>query len=651
MRLVLMIFFIFPAFLLFSQDNDPVLFTVGDDEIRLSEFKYIYEKNNSDEADYSKASIEEYLDLYKKFKLKVRRAREIGLDTVQSLQDELAGYRKQLAKSYLKDKEIADKLVEEVIERMQSDIEVEHIFVAAEEKSSDAKKKAAKDKIDNIYNKLMENNGEGFSEMAKTLSEDKLSAPKGGKLGYYTSPLPDGFYNFENAMYNMEHGDISEPVRSKMGWHIVRTTNRRAARGEMEIAHILVRKSGRSRAEARVLIDSVYGLLEEGRNFENMAAKFSEDLKSKSNGGYVGYFKINQYEKNFEDMAFSLSEDGAYSQAVETDLGFHIIKRISKRDTSDKERLRKRIQAKINNNDRFRIAEQKMIDDVKREAGFTENLTVLQILIDSLDQQFYSYKWQIPALDQDLVLYELAGEKMLLSDFTAYCKSNVRERLKFSKNVALSESCTSIYNQYINEKILAYEEAHLEEKYPDFKALMREYREGILLFEITKQEVWDKASQDTAGLRKFFASTDKKYMWPERVAVYRYTVQGDEVAAISVYSYAQKKEHDRIVEKYGKHDQVGFQFEELILEKSSDLIKDMKLEKFGVSNLKNKPAPPSFLAFKDMVPPQEKTLDEARGYVIADYQDYLEEKWVKSLAKSYPVKIKKDVLNSIIKDN
>ena len=143
MRLVLMIFFIFPAFLLFSQDNDPVLFTVGDDEIRLSEFKYIYEKNNSDEADYSKASIEEYLDLYKKFKLKVRRAREIGLDTVQSLQDELAGYRKQLAKSYLKDKEIADKLVEEVIERMQSDIEVEHIFVAAEEKSSDAKKKAA----------------------------------------------------------------------------------------------------------------------------------------------------------------------------------------------------------------------------------------------------------------------------------------------------------------------------------------------------------------------------------------------------------------------------------------------------------------------------------------------------------------------------
>jgi len=140
-------------------------------------------------------------------------------------------------------------------------------------------------------------------------------------------------------------------------------------------------------------------------------------------------------------------------------------------------------------------------------------------------------------------------------------------------------------------------------------------------------------------------------MWPERVAVYKYTVQGDEVAAISVYSYAQKKEHDRIVEKYGKHDQVGFQFEELTLEKSSDLIKEMKLEKFGVSNLKNKPAPPSFLAFKNIVPPQEKTLEEARGYVIADYQDYLEEKWVKSLAKSYPVKIKKDVLNSIIKDN
>lgn len=649
MRLLFLAFFIFSAFSVFSQANDPVLFTVDNDEVRLSEFQYIYEKNNSADADYSKKSLEEYLELYKRFKLKVRRAKEIGLDTVQTLKDELAGYRKQLAKSYLKDKEIADKLVDEVMTRMETDVQVEHIFVSAEEKAAEATKKQAKEKIENIHSKLMETDGKGFAEMAKTLSEDKLSAPKGGKLGYYTSPLPDGFYEFENAMYNAELGEIKGPVKSKMGWHILRVTDRRPARGEMEIAHILVRKNKSDREIARERIDTVYSLLEQGRNFETMAAKFSEDTKSKSNGGYLGYFKINQYEKAFEDAAFGLSEDGAYSLPVETELGFHIIKRISKRDNSDKDRLKKRIQARINNNDRFNIAEQKMIDDVKNEAGFTEDMNVLNKMINGLDDSFYSYKWQVPDMKDNPVLFTLAGKPTALSEFAQYCKSNVRERLKFNRNTPLAEAAKELYKAFVNEKVLAYEEANLEQKYPDFKALMREYREGILLFEITKQEVWDKASSDTAGLKKFFDKGLKKYMWPERVAVYKYTIKGDDVGAVSVYSYAQKKDHDKIVEKYGKHDQVGLSFEELVLEKSSELIKDMPLEKYAVTSLSKLPKPASFYAFKELVPPQEKTLEEARGYVIADYQDYLEEEWVDALEKAYPVEINNKVLNSIVK--
>ena len=647
--MLLLAILLITANVLTAQDEDPVLFTVADSEVRLSEFKYIYEKNNSDKADYSKESLEEYLELYKKFKLKVQRAREIGLDTVRSLQTELEGYRKQLAKSYLKDKEISESLINEVIERMQTDIQVEHIFVSAETKSSEARKNAAKEKIYNIYDKLTTNGGEGFADMAKTLSEDKLSAIKGGKLGYYTSPLPDGFYEFENAMYSLKPGEYSKPVKSKMGYHIVRVTDTRPARGEMEIAHILVRKKSRSLAAAKTLIDSVYGLLDEGRNFENMAAKFSEDTKSKSNGGYLGYFAINQYERAFEDAAFSLESDGAYTKPVETDLGYHIIKRVSKRDNSDIDRVRKRIQARINNNDRFSIAEEKMIETVKLEAGFDEDPLMLKRFSTALDEGFYSYKWQASDYDDNMIMFTLAGKDYNLDAFAQYCKSSVRERLKFNKTTPPAEAAEKLYADFIKEKVMKYEEANLENKYADFRALMREYREGILLFEITKQEVWDKASQDSAGLVQFFNESGKVYEWPERVAVYKYKIEGDDNGAIAVYSFAQKKSHDKLVEKFGKSDQIKLEFEELIVDKSAEMIQGLELKNNSVTKLITKPKPANFVAFKELVAPTPKTLEEAKGYVIADYQDHLESNWIKKLEKAYPIKLNKKVFSSIVK--
>ncbi|MZH02451.1 MAG: hypothetical protein F3745_03370, partial [Nitrospinae bacterium] len=260
-----------------------------------------------------------------------------------------------------------------------------------------------------------------------------------------------------------------------------------------------MRKKNRSAEEALSMIDSVAGLIEIGRNFETLAAKFSEDIKSKHNGGYIGYFAINQYEPSFEDAAFGLTEDGSYSEPVESSLGFHIIKRISKRDVNDKDRLRKRIQARINNNDRFEIAETKMIEDVKTEAGFKEDPLMLKRFSTALDGGFYSYKWQTPSYDEGMVLFELDGKEYDLNAFADYCKSNVRERLKFNKSKNPAEAAEEMYATYVKDIAMKYEEANLENKYSDFRSLMREYSEGILLFEITKQEVWDKASQDSLG--------------------------------------------------------------------------------------------------------------------------------------------------------
>lgn len=649
MRLLYILVFSFIIQGVNAQKKDPVLFSVGSEKVRLAEFQYIYEKNNAKNADYSQQSVEEYLELYKKFKLKVHKAKELGLDKDKTLQEELAGYRRQLAKSYLKDKEINDKLLDEVINRMEEDINVSHIFVKCELKASDMERASARNKIDELYKKLEK--GVAFEQLAMTISEDKVSSKQNGGLGFYTSPLPDGFYEFENAMYSTPVGQISKPVKSKMGYHIIKVNSKRPARGQIEISHILLRKKGtkRYKEQTTALVDSVYGLLNEGRNFENMAGKFSEDTKTKGKGGYLGYVGINQYTKDFEDAAFALENNGDYSEPIETNIGFHIIKRINKRDDSNKEVLKKRIKSKIANNDRFEIAEQKLIEDVKTEGNFTENQEAMKLFYNELNDDFFSYKWAAPEFNETEELFTLGDESYMLNDFSQFVKKSIKDRLKFNKVKSFEQALAELYDKFVDEKVMAYEEKNLENKYPDFKALMREYSEGILLFEITKQEVWDKASKDTTGLNAFFTDNSQNYMWPERVQVVEYELTSDNPQDfIFVYKYAQKKDSEKVVKKYASVEGLKIDVQERIFEKGDKAISELKFKSGSYSELQMEKNKGSFYVFDQMVSPMSKSLDEAKGYVIADYQDYLEAAWIEELGNDYPVKVNKSVLKSII---
>ena len=636
----------------YGQNDDPVLFKVGNDEVRVSEFRYIYEKNNADKADYSEASINEYLDLYKIFKLKVHKARLNGLDTIKTLQKELEGYRKQLANSYLKDKEISSRLVDEVFSRSKQDIEVSHIFVAAEPKAPSDKVLNAEGKINDIHRKLKTNGGSGFKAMAKTLSEDKVSSKKSGYLGYYTAPLPDGFYQFENAMYNTANGAFSEPFRSKMGYHILKVTDIREARGEMEIAHILVRKSekGTLRVNAVEKSDSVYNLLKAGKSFEALAKEFSDDNKTKDKGGYLGFFGVNQYEKIFEDTAFGLKNDGDYSKPVETQVGYHIIKRITKRDNSDESRVRKRIEARINNNDRFSIAQEKLLEDVKTEANFKEDRSTLSDFLSKTDEQFYSYKWEAPEFTSEKSLFNLGDKKYGLKSFADWSKSNVRERLKFSKSKPLAEAVYEMYEMYVKESVMSYEEANLERKYPDFKALMREYREGILLFEITKNEVWDKASQDTLGLKGFYEQNRDNYKWPSRANLTKVDIQAKTPKELAeAYSYVQKKGVNKFLSKYASKDGYKITKEEVVLDSHAPEIVGIANKQGSITGLTTDLNQGHFYVYQSGIDPSYKTLKEARGYAIADYQDHLEKEWVSQLMKDHPIELNKRTFKSLIK--
>ena len=287
-----------PSLVAFGQADDEVLMKVDNRPVTVGEFKYIYEKNNGKEANYSEKSIREYLDLYSRFKLKVARARTLKLDTIQSLNDELNGYKRQLANSYLTDREIMEHLLKQLQERQKEDVQFSHILISAPEKSADSVKQAALVRIQSIKKEI--EMGKTFETAAKEYSDDKGTAVNGGDLGYFTAMLPEGFYDVENALYSLPFNKISEPIKSKLGYHLIKVVAKRPSRGIISVAHILIKNIDKS-DEPKMKIEDAYKQLLAGADFGKIAAQFSEDKQTAQNGGYLPAFGINTYDTAFED--------------------------------------------------------------------------------------------------------------------------------------------------------------------------------------------------------------------------------------------------------------------------------------------------------------------------------------------------------------
>ncbi|MEM9990290.1 MAG: peptidylprolyl isomerase [Bacteroidota bacterium] len=653
--------FVFLALLVatatFAQDKatDPVLFKVEDTPVLASEFEYIYSKTNGDKADSSKASLQEYLDLYTKFKLKVHKAREMQLDTIPALKRELDGYRKQLADSYLMDREVTEKLIQEVYNRKKQDVDISHILVMLKPDAPLSVRVKAESKMKNIQKKLAE--GAAFEDIAKTLSDDKASKNKGGRVGYLTAALPNGFYELENALYELPLNTISDVVQTSAGLHLVKVHARRPARGEMEVGHILVRvgKAPDAEKRAKTTIDELYQQLEAGEDFEAIAKANSEDKSSANRGGYLGFFGINKYEKNFENAAFNLKKDSTYTKPIKTRVGWHIIRRISKRELQPYNVVKGRLEQEIRQDERFDLAKRSMIENIKENANFTETRSSFDAFKETLNDDFLTFKWKAPDTGMRDVLFAFSKDfKVTLADLAQYMEAEARDRIRMGRSKQGAKQVADIlYDKFVDAKALEFEEGQLEEKYPDFKALMREYEEGILLFEATKLLVWDKASQDTTGLRNFFQTVEEKYQWGERARVNQYGLKDEEsykLDAIRVYATTHSMEET--LEQFNKKGKEILIAKERLLEhkrnEQLDAI-DWKVNALTASVKDKRAGRTTFMKIEEIVPPGQKTLQEARGYVVADYQDFLEKEWVKELRREYDVKVNKRVFNSIVK--
>lgn len=638
-----------------AQSDSDLLFSVADRDVTVGEFKYIYEKTNGEAATYGRESLDEYLELYQRFKLKVSRAYDMGLDTVKALQNELAGYRRQLADNYLIDRAVTDKLVEELYERKKEDVDISHILFVLKSSSTPADTLAAYQKALEVKAGL---NRKNFAEMAQTHSEDRFSNSRGGQIGFLSAPMPNGLYPLESAVYAAEIGEVVGPIRTSFGYHLAMVNDRRPARGEVEVAHILVRKPEKEDpAPAREQIEQVKALLDAGQPFQKLAATMSDDEKTSRNGGYIGFFGINRYEKSFENAAFALAADGATSDIVETKTGFHIIKRISRRGIQPFADERPLLVSKVKEDSRFETATNRLLKRIRQRAGLQFDNTAFGRFTASLaDTSFLTFRWKAPDPDSQEPLLTIGEDYVLtMGHFQRYLESAARQR---SAQLSRGNSATvakTLYDEYLADQLIAYEESKLEENYPDFRSLMREYEEGILLFEATKMEVWDKASQDSVGLARYFEENSEDYIWDKRARITRYTVGPELVDQIfKIREAAENGTAEEVVAQFQPEGgSAAIQTREDVYER--DRLKqfdELEYRPGSLSKVENSPRNGQLIFYKveELIPGGPKKLEEARGYVIADYQDQLEKEWVAQLRKQYPVKLRKRTFEKMVKD-
>ena len=644
MRQVSLFLFLISFNIYFGQEK--AILSIDNEQVLKSEFEQIYWKNKKEKI-ATKEDLDEYIKLFVNFKLKVKAAEELGLDTTKKFKDELIGYRVQLEKPYLIDTSINEELINEAYYRTINEVSASHIMIKLGPNPSANDTMAAYKKIESIRNKI--NSGvASFEELAEEVSEDPSAKFNKGNLGFFNAFKM--LYSFECAAYETPIGKVSKPVRTRYGYHLVKPNLIRKAKGKMRTSHIMITTSPRVKDNeaSETKINSIFNELKlNNKTFEELAVEYSEDRKSAKKGGEIGWISsAGNFYPEFEKTVFSLKKDGEYSQPFKTPNGWHIVKRLEFEPIRALSDLKYELKNKIQKDSRAQKTKSSFINQLKVEYNLKENFNQKSLLsiirkkninndnisefqeIKELNSYIISFS-EINFSNWDFLNY-LSGTKMLDK-----CKNDVK-------------LLNDMYQRFIDNKLIEYEKTQLERKHPDFKALMKEYRDGILLFEISDQNIWTKAIKDTSGLKEFFNDNRNKWEYPNRVNA---TVFSSSSKKIIKKAYSLKKKgnisNDSIITILNKENPLNISFE-------NKLIEDFKVYNSSYEDLEKGINNPTlinnkwfFIYAKEKLDQRQKELKEAEGIIVSAYQNYLEESWIKSLKKKYAIKIDYNTLYSI----
>ncbi len=620
-----------------SKNADPVLMTINGKDVRQSEFEYLYHKNNLQQL--APQSIDEYIEMFIVYKLKVADAEAAGLHQTDAFTKEFNGYCAELSRPYLRDSIVEKRLIEEAYARMATSRKVSHIMLPLG--STYDEKEANRMKIDSIRTAIV-NGSADFGEMAVRYSSDRSARVNNGSMGYINvNSYP---YPFEKTAWETPVGEISPVIEdAPFGFHIIRVEDERPNPGKVEARHILKLTNGLSEEEGtakKAQIDSIYNLLASGGDFDAIARAESEDPGSAANGGRLGWFGPGEMVKEFEDAAFGL-KDGGISAPFKTAYGYHIVQTLAHRGIGSLAEESERIKAAISRDMRSVMPETERMAQLKAELGVKIDSTGLMQARSRMTGD--SPAEQLRSLQADNSLIATVGNRTIsIGDVINYIPSNVLE----GANDAFTVLNSGLENK-INETVVEETRKNLAENNSEYRNLTNEYRDGILLFEISNRNVWERSTSDTEGLQKFFSANRAKYTWDKpHYKGYVIFATNDSIAGeAQKYLAANQVENDSLVSvmraNYGRN----IKIEKVVTGKGENAIVD------NVAFNGERPEAPgrwtAWFGYAGRVIDTPEEANDVRGAVASDYQQQLESEWIKALRKKYKVKLNKKALKAL----
>jgi len=619
----------------FSQ-NEEVLFTVNSTEVTKNEFTRVYNKNIDLVQDEKQKDVDEYLKLYINYKLKLEEAYVLGLDKDKKYKNEFESYRSQLSKKYLTDTKINDKLLEEAYERTVNEVNVNHILVRVDENVSPEDSLKA-------YNQVLEYRNNALNGNFETIMKSSHNGKTvfGESLGYFNAFKM--VYSFENMAYNTNIGEISLPFRTKFGFHILNVIDKRKSQGEVTVAHIMIANNNdkiTSSPEER--INELWTKINEGSSFSDLAKQFSDDKNSARNGGRLTRFGAGKLSaKEFEKAAFALRIEGEITKPIKTKFGWHIIKLIKKHDVHSFNELKSSLEQNVKKDSRSKIVNDRFYNNLKKRYNFVESLNVKDELLKVVDADFIKGNWNPSNELYKSNLATFASEKLSYLEYYNFLSS----KLRTYKNLSVIKNIVAVsYNDFINLRIYNYHNENLESEYPEFKNIVQEYREGLLLFELMEKEVWQKSKKDTIGLKEYYNKNKANYFWRKRIEAIVVTSETKKAAK----NVRKKLETNKSLKQLKESQGNSVISEGLYELTDNELPKKFKFN-IGVSKIfKHNNQYVVVKGIKEVLPKQQ-SFEEVKGRVINDYQTQIEKDWLLSLATKYKVNVNQSVLESVKK--
>ena len=621
--------------------NEDVLFTVDNDPVSVSEFLRVYNKNLDLVQDESQKNIDEYLTLYTNYKLKLKEARTRGLHEKSSYQRELGNYRKQLAKSYISDSKVTNALVEEAYERVSNDVKANHILVRVEET-------AIPEDTLNAYNQVLKLReralSEGFEKVRKEVHNGKTIY--GEELGYFT-----GFkmvYKFENVAFNTPVGEISQPFRTQFGYHFIKVFDKRASRGERTVAHIMLslKKTDSLSENLEERIQEIYKKIEQGEDFEALAKQFSEDKSSAPKGGLLKPFSGGQLSVPiFEEVAFGLNAVGDISKPFKSKFGWHIVKLYAKKPVAPFQDIKPELEVKVKRDARSKVIDDALHTKLKKRYNISKEQPALDYFMSILNNDFFTRKWVLPEdFTGDKPLLKIGNKQFYYRDFGEYLLKNQRHnRAKTDLNNIVNDN----YNTFLTSNLVEYQEDNLEFENEEFAHIVGEYRDGLLLFDLMESSIWNAAKTDSVEVKDYYNAHKENYIIPKRInAVVASSGKQKTLKKVSKL-LAQGMALDKIKNLVNSNDKIEVIFTEGIMEATHQALpKDYTFQK-GISKVYNHNSGYVVVQVKEMLPKETKSFEDAKGAVIADYQNYKEARWLNELKEKYPVVVNQSILKRL----